>query len=105
MNYRNNEKRIESKTEWRVAAFLVAVHEVYKKHGLCIDHDDIGFIIEEYHDEEDFERLKQAVIGRSVKDRTAAPPPSLPIQSRLPRERQPEQQATGIQPTNPWPRE
>jgi len=68
MRWNNKEsKELDSP---KVDAFLAEVHEVCKKHGFCIEHEDSqgGFIIEKYNDEKDFEWLGYASVGKTIDD-------------------------------------
>jgi len=61
-------KEGKNKDSPKVDAFLADIHEVCKKHRLCIEHEDNqgGFIIEKYKSEKDFEWLDAASIGRTI---------------------------------------
>ncbi len=54
----------------KVDDFLSELHDLYKKHNLCIEHEDNhgAFIIEKYDNEKDFEWLNNAFIGKTVDD-------------------------------------
>jgi len=63
-DYKENKKKDSPKVD----AFLADIHEICKKHGFCIEHEDQhgGFIIEQYDSEKDFEWLGAAAIGMTI---------------------------------------
>jgi hypothetical protein len=65
-----NEKDSKKIDSPKVDAFLADIHEVCKKHGLCIEHEDCqgGFIIEKYENARDFDWLGAACVGKTVDD-------------------------------------
>ncbi len=60
-----HKQKIEST---QVDAFLAEIHEVCKKHGFWISHEDYqgGFIIEKPESDLDFSCLDDAMLGESI---------------------------------------
>lgn len=65
-----NDKERKRMDSPKVDAFLAEIHEVCKKHGFCIEHEDShgGFIVEKYDGDEDFEWLNAASVGKTIDD-------------------------------------
>ena len=68
-------ERFSLKTDERIErtkidTFLSEIHEVCKKHGMCIKHEDGhgGFIIERYDGPESFAWLNNAMIGKTAEE-------------------------------------
>ncbi len=63
-------KKSEYVESARMDSFLSEIHELCKKHGFCIEHEDThgAFVVEQYNDDKDFEWLDNANIGESIKE-------------------------------------